>query len=185
MPKKAKAEVQVLSETEQERLKEYVERHETLSTLGIAVCLYTGIRIGELCAMQWKDIDLEKRTLTVRKTIQRIQTPDNVTLAEKLSICDELEKNLGVSCGMFHVDPSMPEEGIGRNALVKKGDVTLDCEVDIMDVIATNKYLLGAKKLCNTAEKNADVSGDGTPDESDSLAILKEVVGLTADVAEP
>ncbi len=76
MPKKAKAEVQVLSETEQERLKDYVERHETLSTLGIAVCLYTGIRIGELCAMQWKDIDLEKRTLTVRKTIQRIQTPD-------------------------------------------------------------------------------------------------------------
>lgn len=29
---------------------------------------------GELCALQWKDIDLEKRILTVNKTIQRIQT---------------------------------------------------------------------------------------------------------------
>ena len=77
MPKKAKPEVKLLSESEQERLKDYVERHETLSTIGIAVCLYTGIRIGELCALQWKDINLEKRTLTVRKTIQRIQTPDN------------------------------------------------------------------------------------------------------------
>ena len=87
MPKKAKAEVQVLSETEQERLKDYVEHHKTLSTIGIAVCLYTGIRIGELCAMQWKDIDLEKRTLTVRKTIQRIQTPDN-TKRTKLVITE-------------------------------------------------------------------------------------------------
>ncbi len=35
----------------------------------------TGIRIGELCALQWKDIDLEKRILTVKKTMQRIQCP--------------------------------------------------------------------------------------------------------------
>lgn len=33
----------------------------------------TGIRIGELCALQWEDVDLEKRILIVRKTIQRIQ----------------------------------------------------------------------------------------------------------------
>lgn len=33
----------------------------------------TGIRIGELCALQWKDIDLEKRILTVSKTMQRVQ----------------------------------------------------------------------------------------------------------------
>jgi len=35
--------------------------------------MFTGIRIGELCALQWKDIDFKKRILTVRKTIQRIQ----------------------------------------------------------------------------------------------------------------
>ena len=32
-----------------------------------------GLRIGEVCALQWKDIDLEKRTLTVSKNIQRVQ----------------------------------------------------------------------------------------------------------------
>ena len=32
-----------------------------------------GLRIGEVCALQWKDIDLEKRILTVSKTIQRVQ----------------------------------------------------------------------------------------------------------------
>lgn len=35
----------------------------------------TGLRIGELCSLQWRDIDLEKRILTVKKTMQRIQCP--------------------------------------------------------------------------------------------------------------
>lgn len=76
MPKRGKPEVAILSENEQKKLLKYIRDHETLSTLGVAVSLCTGIRIGELCALQWRDIDLEKRTLTVRKTIQRIQNND-------------------------------------------------------------------------------------------------------------
>ncbi|MCD7811808.1 MAG: site-specific integrase, partial [Ruminococcus sp.] len=45
-------------------------------TMGIALCLTTGLRIGELCALQWEDVDLKKRILTVRKTIQRIRKPN-------------------------------------------------------------------------------------------------------------
>ncbi len=33
----------------------------------------TGLRIGELCALKWDNIDLKKRILTGRSTIQRIQ----------------------------------------------------------------------------------------------------------------
>ena len=44
------------------------------TNLGVALSLYTGVRIGELCALQWQDIDLVNCTLTVQKTIQRIQT---------------------------------------------------------------------------------------------------------------
>lgn len=39
---------------------------------GILLALYTGIRIGELCALQWKDIDLAQGVLIVSKTMQRI-----------------------------------------------------------------------------------------------------------------
>lgn len=35
---------------------------------GVFLALYTGIRIGELCALQWKDIDFARATLKVRKT---------------------------------------------------------------------------------------------------------------------
>lgn len=41
--------------------------------LGIYICLYTGIRIGELCALQWKNISFTDSTLKVIHTMQRIQ----------------------------------------------------------------------------------------------------------------
>ncbi len=35
---------------------------------GVILCLYTGLRIGELLALEWTDIDFQKGTLTVSKT---------------------------------------------------------------------------------------------------------------------
>ena len=43
------------------------------SKFGVLLSLYTGIRIGELCALQWEDICLSQSTLKVEKTMQRIQ----------------------------------------------------------------------------------------------------------------
>ena len=34
--------------------------------------LYTGMRLGELCALKWTDIDWDNRTLTVNRTVQRL-----------------------------------------------------------------------------------------------------------------
>ncbi len=48
-------------------------RKQNISKLGIVICLFTGIRIGELCALRWDDIDLENEYIVVEKTIQRIQ----------------------------------------------------------------------------------------------------------------
>lgn len=41
-------------------------------TAGILVALFTGLRIGELCGIQMKDISLIDKTITVNKTVQRI-----------------------------------------------------------------------------------------------------------------
>ncbi len=73
MPKKQKSEIRLLTDTERKRLEKYISNERSLTTLGIALAMTTGLRIGELCALQWKDIDTEKRILTVRKTIQRIR----------------------------------------------------------------------------------------------------------------
>lgn len=58
------------------------------------------------------------------------------------------------------------------------GDVNSDGEVDILDVIALNKFLLGSVSLSADAQKNADVDGNETIDSTDSLNILKKVVKI-------
>ena len=73
MPKRTKPEIVLLSKSEQSRLMAYLNEDFDMNALGIALSLHTGIRIGELCALQWKDIDLTNRTITVRKTVQRIK----------------------------------------------------------------------------------------------------------------
>ena len=72
--KKKAPEIQILSQNHAKSLQQaLVKKAVVPSNLGILLSMATGIRIGELCALQWKDIDLEKRILTVKKTIQRIQ----------------------------------------------------------------------------------------------------------------
>lgn len=43
------------------------------------LCLYTGLRLGEVCALQWTDIDSCGRVLTVSRTVQRIAVPNCAT----------------------------------------------------------------------------------------------------------
>lgn len=78
LPKKKKAEITLLDDNEQQELQQYIADNQNLTTMGIALSMSTGIRIGELCALQWRDIDLEKRILTVRKTMQRIQYKSDI-----------------------------------------------------------------------------------------------------------
>lgn len=64
-----RAEQRVLSPAEQEKLCQCaLESGQTAVILG----LYTGMRLGEICALQWQDVDWAKQTLTVRRTVQRV-----------------------------------------------------------------------------------------------------------------
>lgn len=40
------------------------------------ICLNSGLRIGELCALKWKDVDLERKIIYITKTLQRIYVSD-------------------------------------------------------------------------------------------------------------
>ena len=61
---------------------------------------------------------------------------------------------------------------------VLAGDVTLDNTVDILDVITLNKAILGKEVLTDAQNKAGDLDGDGKPTASDSMIILKKIVGL-------
>jgi integrase len=72
--KKARKEMRVLTRQEQSKLNAILFNDTDAEKLGVLLSLYTGIRVGELCALRWDDIDLTGRTLQVRRTLQRIQS---------------------------------------------------------------------------------------------------------------
>lgn len=64
--------IEVLSKTHQKKLMNYIQEHFTFRNLGVYICLSSGMRIGEVCALTWEDIDTDNGIIHVRKTIQRI-----------------------------------------------------------------------------------------------------------------
>lgn len=51
---------------------EYIKSHFTFKNLDYYICLSAGMRIGEICALTWEDLDIENGIIHVQKTIQRI-----------------------------------------------------------------------------------------------------------------
>ena len=72
LPKTEKRKVKILSHQEKEKLEKYCLEENTLKSLGIIICLNTGLRIGEICALKWKNIDLEEKSIYVEQTMQRV-----------------------------------------------------------------------------------------------------------------
>ena len=68
--------MRVLSVHEQEKLETLLRENLNPCNLGILLCLYTGLRIGELCALTWNDISDSEQILFVNKTMQRLQQLD-------------------------------------------------------------------------------------------------------------
>jgi integrase len=69
---RANAKMEVLSRVNQRKIMRYVQEHFTFKNLGIYICLSAGIRIGEICALTWGDMNTDTGIITIRKTIQRI-----------------------------------------------------------------------------------------------------------------
>lgn len=71
-PKESRKEMRVLSHAEQERLTRFLVHNPDRFKFGVLLALLTGLRIGELCALRWRDICFEDETIRVRSTMQRL-----------------------------------------------------------------------------------------------------------------
>ena len=77
-----------MSKEVQDRLVKYLLTDIDYTKLGILLCLYTGIRIGELCAMRLDDILINEKTIRVTKAIQRLQTLSNTDTKTRIVVTD-------------------------------------------------------------------------------------------------
>ena len=96
LPKEKPANMRVLSIDEQTALEKFLCCNMDESKLGIYLCLYTGLRIGEICSLKWSDISLGENILTVSRTMQRIQTFEAETLPKTKIITTDPKSNFSV-----------------------------------------------------------------------------------------
>ncbi|MCI2106983.1 MAG: site-specific integrase [Intestinimonas sp.] len=73
LPKAKNTTVQVFSMREQRLVEDAALHSDDMRALGIILCFYTGIRLGELCALKWGDIDFEAGTMSIMRTVSRIK----------------------------------------------------------------------------------------------------------------
>ncbi|MGN0204722.1 MAG: tyrosine-type recombinase/integrase [Coprococcus sp.] len=79
-PHNSHPQMEVMTRIEQAKLERIIFEDPQPLNLGIIVALFGGLRIGEVCALQWEDINLESGTIQIRKTMLRIRdlAPDSV-----------------------------------------------------------------------------------------------------------
>jgi integrase len=77
LPREKVKDMRVLTKDEQTALERYLCDDIDESKLGVLLCMYTGLRIGEICSLKWSDISLEDSSLTVSRTMQRMQVLDD------------------------------------------------------------------------------------------------------------
>lgn len=74
LPKvRSSKEVPVFSMKEQRMIEHVVQQSEDKRLLGIMLCFYSGIRLGELCALKWEDFDFEAGAVSITRTVSRIR----------------------------------------------------------------------------------------------------------------
>ena len=79
-------EMRIMTHNEQEKLCNHICANPTPTNLGILICLLTGLRIGEICALCWEDISPTEQTIYVHQTMQRIQEHDSTDKKTKIIV---------------------------------------------------------------------------------------------------
>ena len=94
-----KRSIEIMDEEEQHLLNVIVSSSKEPKYLGICFAFKMGLAIGEICALQWENVDFEKRTIYVQNTIQRIQNKEQdsrKTLLVKMPLSDSTQRELPV-----------------------------------------------------------------------------------------
>lgn len=101
-PTQQQQNMRVLSRQEQSSLEAILNADLDVYKLGILLCLYTGLRIGELCALRWQDISADFDMLSVEQTIQRIKNLNGEETKTRLHIdTPKSRRSVGVLRAMW------------------------------------------------------------------------------------
>ena len=75
LPKQETPEREPLSAEEQRKFIDYAMSHNVRVNLCMLLVLLTGIKVGELCGLQWKDVDFKRNSIHIRQIVYRTSRP--------------------------------------------------------------------------------------------------------------
>ena len=93
-PSENKKAIGVINKSDLEKLESALNIDYSGTSIGIMLALYAGLRIGEVCALRWDDIDLKEQIIHVKHTISRIRnfTEGESTNAPKTKLIIDMPK---------------------------------------------------------------------------------------------
>lgn len=108
LPKVRQKAVEVFTEPELKQMGQVILRRPDRTGLGVLLTAYTGLRLGELCGLQWQDVDVGAGLLHIQRTVERIaqagggtclavQTPKTENSDRWIPIPQEMLRVLDVS----------------------------------------------------------------------------------------
>ena len=110
--------------------------------------------------------------------VRSVELPDSVTEISESAFPDYQGILFGAEGSATEEFAKAHDIAFRATGSLATGDVNADGNIDIMDVIAVNKYLLGGSLLNQSQCVAADVDADGIVTPTDSLIILKYVVDI-------
>lgn len=112
--KQGRKSVDTFSKAEQSRLLDCIYSSPDKFKIAMLLCLYTGIRLGELCALKWADFDFRDQTMTVNRTVQRIAVKGHMTrtiLMETDPKSESAKRTIPLTEEMMALLKGLQEEG--------------------------------------------------------------------------
>ncbi|MCL2312762.1 MAG: site-specific integrase [Firmicutes bacterium] len=92
-PRCEKPEIEVLTDTEIKSMEsQYIKDNTDIKKLGVLLTLYTGLRLGEVCALKWENISLKDGYIKINKTIQRVKNFESID-GSKTKLIEESPKS--------------------------------------------------------------------------------------------
>ena len=82
----------VIPRSSQEILCRYLYANMSERNLGILLCLFTGMRVGEICALKWEDFSFQEKSVHVHNTMQRLQIPDSSAQKTRIMVTSPKSK---------------------------------------------------------------------------------------------
>lgn len=76
IPKLKRPHTKMFEHDDSERLLRYLEESDKVFELGLLISICTGIRVGELCGLQWRDVNWSGGTMQINRTVSRIRNPE-------------------------------------------------------------------------------------------------------------